>query len=62
MSTFDSDDNLPATPALPMGVPLLDELDHRQDDVLRQLDELNGQIEQLVAQWQKGTGPVSQAA
>ncbi len=62
MHIFDSDDDLPTAPALPTGVPLLDELDHRQDEVLRQLEELNGQIEQLVAQWQQRPGRPAEAA
>ncbi len=41
-----------ATPSVPAGVPLLDELDRRQDEVLQQLDELDGQILQLMAHWQ----------
>jgi hypothetical protein len=32
---------------------LLDSLDHRQNDVLRQLETLNERIEQLVAHCQK---------
>jgi hypothetical protein len=62
MKIFDSEDDVPAVPAPPTGVPLLDELDHRQDEVLRQLEELNGQIEQLVSQWQQGSGRSSRAA
>ena len=31
---------------------MLDELDRRQEEILRELDQLNGQIEQLMARWQ----------
>ena len=43
----------PVPVALPPAGPLLlDALDHRQDEVLRQLEVLNGRIEQLVADCQ----------
>jgi hypothetical protein len=46
---------------------LLDEIEARQDEVLRQLDELNGRIERLLAEYAPATGvevagPVGTAA
>ncbi len=37
---------------------LLSELDARQDQVMRDLDELNGRIEQLMRSWMPGTSDV----
>ncbi|MCA9186391.1 MAG: hypothetical protein R3E01_26460 [Pirellulaceae bacterium] len=35
---------------------LIDDLDARQDDVLRQLDELNARIESVLAEWSPRIG------
>jgi hypothetical protein len=35
------------------------ELDRRQNDVLRQLDQLNTDIEALLAEWTRARGTVS---
>jgi len=34
-----------------LGVSLLEELDARQNELLDELDRLNGQIERVIAEW-----------
>ena len=41
---------------------LLSELDARQDEVMRDLDELNRQIEQLTRDWTRGFTEIDEAA
>ena len=41
---------------------LLSELDARQDEVIRDLDELNGQIERLTRDWTRGFAEIDEAA
>jgi hypothetical protein len=41
---------------------LLSELDARQDEVIRDLDELNRQIERLMRDWTRGFAESNEAA
>lgn len=66
-ATFDmplDDPSIASDPVLAM--PVLDQLESRQDQILRQLDELNARIERLLAEYDRQGlpqgGPPAKAA
>ena len=49
-------------PDIEIATNLLSELDNRQDEVIRDLDELNRQIERLLRDWARGFAEINEAA
>ncbi len=45
----------------PTTLSLLEQLDREQDELLERLDELNAQIEALIAEWSKSRAPTNES-